>query len=97
MSPPIKILLVDDIDQNLVVLQALLERPGLELLCANSGAQALELAAVAHPGEGVERAWRAVRGVVEPLRGDHMLAGDLEKVAGLIRSGELARVLAAER
>ena len=66
----------------------------IELL---NGAQALELAAVAHPGEGVERAWRAVRGVVEPLRGDRMLAGDLEKVAGLIRSGELARVLAAER
>jgi len=48
MSPPIKILLVDDIEQNLVVLQALLERPGLELLCAHSGAQALELL-LTHP------------------------------------------------
>lgn len=40
---PTKILLVDDIEQNLVALQALLERPGIELLFANSGAQALEL------------------------------------------------------
>lgn len=45
---PTKILLVDDIEQNLVALQALLERPGIELLFANSGAQALELL-LAHP------------------------------------------------
>ncbi|MBU4610204.1 hybrid sensor histidine kinase/response regulator [Achromobacter sp. GG226] len=43
MADPIKVLVVDDIEQNLVVLQALLERPGLELLCAHSGAEALEL------------------------------------------------------
>ncbi|GAA5235718.1 response regulator [Verticiella sediminum] len=43
MAEPVKILVADDIDQNLVVLQALLERPGLQLLKAQSGAQALEL------------------------------------------------------
>lgn len=43
MAEPVNILVVDDIEQNLVVLQALLERPGLQLLKAQSGAQALEL------------------------------------------------------
>jgi len=40
---PTKILLVDDIEQNVVALHALLARPGIELLSASSGAQALEL------------------------------------------------------
>jgi two-component system, sensor histidine kinase and response regulator len=40
---PIKFLLVDDTDENLVALDALLRREGLELLKARSGAQALEL------------------------------------------------------
>jgi CheY-like chemotaxis protein len=39
----VKFLLVDDIAENLVVLEALLRREGLELLKASSGAQALEL------------------------------------------------------
>src|SRR4051794_9934058 len=42
-SPPVKILLVDDWDDNLQVLSALLEHPDLELLLASSGEQALEL------------------------------------------------------
>ncbi len=46
--PSTKVLLVDDMVQNLVALQALLERPGIELLYANSGPQALELL-LAHP------------------------------------------------
>lgn len=41
--PPIKFLLVDDLDSNLVALQGLLEREGLELLKARSGPEALEL------------------------------------------------------
>ncbi len=40
---PIKFLLVDDIQENLVALEALLRRPGLELLKARTGAEALEL------------------------------------------------------
>jgi len=40
---PIKFLLVDDLDANLVALEALLKREGLELLKAHSGREALEL------------------------------------------------------
>ncbi|HEX2539993.1 MAG TPA: hybrid sensor histidine kinase/response regulator [Caldimonas sp.] len=40
---PVKCLLVDDLDENLLVLAALLRRPGLELLLARSGPEALEL------------------------------------------------------
>jgi two-component system sensor histidine kinase/response regulator len=39
----IKFLLVDDTDENLVALEALLRRDGLELLKAHSGSQALEM------------------------------------------------------
>jgi two-component system, sensor histidine kinase and response regulator len=42
-QPSIKFLLVDDIAENLLVLEALLRRDGLELLMARSGAEALEL------------------------------------------------------
>lgn len=40
---PTKILIVDDVPQNLVAMEALLQRDGIEVLCAASGAQALEL------------------------------------------------------
>ncbi|MBB3224318.1 hybrid sensor histidine kinase/response regulator [Pseudoduganella umbonata] len=43
MTAPIKILVVDDIAQNLIALEALLARPGIALLKASSGAEALEL------------------------------------------------------
>ena len=39
---PIKILLVDDVPENLVALEALLRRSGVELVIARSGAEALE-------------------------------------------------------
>jgi CheY-like chemotaxis protein len=39
----IKFLLVDDIEENLIALEALLRRDGLEVLKARSGAEALEL------------------------------------------------------
>ncbi|MEY4548044.1 MAG: hypothetical protein RL685_4239, partial [Pseudomonadota bacterium] len=42
-SDLIKFLLVDDAEENLVALEALLRRDGLELLKAQSGAEALEL------------------------------------------------------
>ena len=37
---PVKFLLVDDVEENLVALEALLRRDGLELLKARSGAEA---------------------------------------------------------
>lgn len=43
MSAPINILVVDDIQQNLIAVEALLARPGINLLQASSGAEALEL------------------------------------------------------
>jgi two-component system, sensor histidine kinase and response regulator len=39
----VKFLVVDDIDENIVALSALLRREGLEILVAHSGAEALEL------------------------------------------------------
>ncbi|HWB77401.1 MAG TPA: hybrid sensor histidine kinase/response regulator [Nannocystaceae bacterium] len=42
-ATPIKCLLVDDIEENLVALSALLRRDGLEILTARSGKEALEL------------------------------------------------------
>jgi two-component system, sensor histidine kinase and response regulator len=41
--PPVKCLLVDDLEENLLALSALLERPDVELLTAKSGREALEL------------------------------------------------------
>ena len=39
----IKLLIVDDVAENLVALEALLRRDGVQTLCARSGAEALEL------------------------------------------------------
>lgn len=41
--PPIRILAVDDIRENLVALEAALDQPGVELVTASSGFEALEL------------------------------------------------------
>ncbi|MBK7861388.1 MAG: response regulator [Archangiaceae bacterium] len=43
MSDPVKFLLVDDIEENLIALEGLLQRDGLELWKAKSGREALEL------------------------------------------------------
>jgi two-component system sensor histidine kinase/response regulator len=40
---PIKCLLVDDLEENLLALSALLARPDVEILTARSGSEALEL------------------------------------------------------
>jgi two-component system, sensor histidine kinase and response regulator len=40
---PVKVLLVDDVEDNLLILETLLARPGVELLSARSGREALEL------------------------------------------------------
>lgn len=42
-EPPVKVLLVDDIEENLVALQALLRRLPIETVIAHSGREALEL------------------------------------------------------
>ncbi len=42
-AAPIKFLLVDDVEENLVALEALLRRDGLQILTARSGREALEL------------------------------------------------------
>ena len=42
-QPPVNLLLVADVPKNLVAMQALLQREGVNLLLAGSGAQALEL------------------------------------------------------
>ncbi len=42
-AEPLKVLLVDDVAENLLVLEALLRREALEILTARSGAKALEL------------------------------------------------------
>jgi CheY-like chemotaxis protein len=43
VADPVNLLIVDDVPQNLVAMQALLQREGVNLLLAGSGAQALEL------------------------------------------------------
>ncbi len=43
MNEPIKFLVVDDTPENIVAMQALLRRDGLEILTARSGFEALEL------------------------------------------------------
>src|SRR6201986_5080757 len=43
MSARVKCLLVDDLEENLLALSALLARPDVELLTARSGSEALEL------------------------------------------------------
>ncbi|MEY4563172.1 MAG: hypothetical protein RLZZ618_2449 [Pseudomonadota bacterium] len=43
LSPEVNLLIVDDVSQNLLALEALLLRPGVRLLKAGSGAEALEL------------------------------------------------------
>lgn len=43
MNEPTQILIVDDTEENLIALEALLAREGLEILRASSGAEALEL------------------------------------------------------
>ena len=42
-SAPVNVLIVDDVPQNLVAMEALLRRDGLRILCASSGNEALEL------------------------------------------------------
>ena len=65
----------------------------MELLC---GAQGLDFLAPLRPGPGVAALHAQVRELSAHLDADRSLAGDIEAVAGAIRSGSLlARVEAA--
>lgn len=41
--PPVKLLVVDDVPENLIAMRALIARPGLQVLTAGGGTEALEL------------------------------------------------------
>jgi histidine ammonia-lyase len=60
----------------------------IELLCA---AQALDLFTNMKPGEGTLAAYETIRREVAPMEKDRVLSTDIERVAGLIRSGLLVR------
>ena len=62
----------------------------IEALCA---AQALEFLAPLKTGRLAARAYQAVREASPPLHGDRDISGDIARVAGLIRSGEIRRAL----
>jgi histidine ammonia-lyase len=65
----------------------------IELLAA---AQAIDLRAPIVPGQGTAAAHAAIRSVVPTLDEDRVLAGDIEAIAELLRSGRLeAAVVAA--
>jgi histidine ammonia-lyase len=57
---------------------------GIELMCA---AQGLEFRRPLRSGAGVERAYAAVRGVVDRLEEDRVLSGDIERMAAAVRAG----------
>lgn len=57
----------------------------IELLVAAQGLEYHEL----KPGKGVETAYEVLRRYVEPMDGDRVLAGDIQKVKDMIVSGEL--------
>jgi histidine ammonia-lyase len=60
----------------------------MELLCATQG---LEFLLPLQPGLGTQEAYRGVRKVVSPIRGDRRFSEDIEKIYRLIDSGELLR------
>ncbi len=63
---------------------------GIELVAAAAGLDCGEPLA---PGRGVAAAYAAVRARVPALKGDRILAGDLENAADLVRSGSLSRAV----
>ncbi len=56
----------------------------IELLAAAEG---LEFRKPLHPGDGVQKAYQAVRDIAEPVLVDRALSPDIEAVAGGIRAG----------
>jgi histidine ammonia-lyase len=62
----------------------------VELLAASQG---LYLSEHPRPGKGVEEAVAMVRRVAPPLEGDRSVAGDIGRLAGLVREGVFGRVM----
>ncbi|MDI6917749.1 MAG: histidine ammonia-lyase [Thermoplasmatales archaeon] len=60
----------------------------IEMICA---AQGLEFHKPLKPGIGVENAYKTIRKYVKKLDNDKILYPDIEKVAELIRNGEIVR------
>jgi len=58
----------------------------MELLCATQG---LEFLLPLHPGVGIKEAYRVVREVVPPIKGDRRFSEDIKKIHHLIESEEL--------
>src|SRR3954468_3271780 len=59
---------------------------GIELMCA---AQALEFRRPLKSSVRIEEAHEAIRGIVSKLERDRVLSGDIDAMAGAVRSGVL--------
>jgi histidine ammonia-lyase len=62
----------------------------IEAICA---AQGLEFLLPLKTGRKAQRAYQSVRAAVRPLRDDRVLSDDINRVARLIRSGEIRKAL----
>jgi histidine ammonia-lyase len=62
----------------------------IELLC---GAQALDLFTNMKPGVGTMEAYRVIRGAVEYMEKDRIIAHDINKLVRLIESGEIIKAV----
>lgn len=80
MTSALKLRSIVDLAENLFA---------IELLAA---AEALEHRRPLKAGKGVERAFKLVRQTAPPLTGDRPLAGDIARVADLIRSGKFDKL-----
>ncbi|WP_448382840.1 histidine ammonia-lyase [Desulfosoma sp.] len=65
----------------------------IELLCA---AQALDLFTNMRPGAGTLAAYRCIRGRIQPLEKDRVLAPDIQTMVDMIRCGELVKAVEDE-
>jgi histidine ammonia-lyase len=64
----------------------------IELLC---GCQAVDLLTKGRPGRGTEAAYRCCRRIVPVLEKDRELGADIDRMIGLVRSGDLVREVEA--
>ncbi len=65
----------------------------IEAICA---AQGLDFLLPLRTGPKAQQAYRRVREIVSPLKGDRELSGDIVRAAACIHSGDLARALRTE-
>ena len=71
----VKILMVDDLPANLLALEAILAKPGVQLVAANSGADALRRLLKVTPDE----IQRVARWFIRPAQLSVVLVGDADK------------------